>query len=76
MKLKEYIDLIDFLSAVANCHGDVWFETPDGDRLNLKSELCKYLFATISNDDSIVGNAFIRCNDESDYQLIADYIKL
>lgn len=75
MKLIENINLTDFLQVVTTCDGNVWFETNEGDHLNLKSELCKYLFATISTKFDILSNAYIKCDKESDYTLLAAYLK-
>ena len=44
MKLKKDANLPDFLRTVAQCKDDVYFKTTQGDVLNLKSELSKYIF--------------------------------
>ncbi len=44
MKLKKDIQLPVFLQQARLCDGEVWFVTPEGDRLNLKSVLSEYLF--------------------------------
>lgn len=44
MKLKPDIDLPEFFHAVHTCRGEVLFETPEGDRLNLKSALSQFVF--------------------------------
>lgn len=44
-KLKEPIDISDFLRAAQTCRGEVFFEDALGDRLNLKSALTQYVFA-------------------------------
>lgn len=46
MNLKPDISLPDFFQAVHACQGQVLFETPEGDQLNLKSALSQYVFAT------------------------------
>ena len=44
MNLKPDINLSEFFRAVHTCRGEVLFETPEGDRLNLKSALSQYVF--------------------------------
>lgn len=44
MNLKPDINLPEFFRAVHACQGEVLFETPEGDRLNLKSALSQYVF--------------------------------
>ena len=44
MNLKPDINLSEFFRAVHACQGEVLFETPEGDRLNLKSALSQYVF--------------------------------
>lgn len=46
MKLKKHVDVIAFMEAVQRCRHDVYFDTPDGDHLNLKSTLSQFVFAS------------------------------
>ena len=43
MKLKNEIQIIDFLSAVSQAKGIVWLMSVEGDRYNLKSTLSRYV---------------------------------
>lgn len=43
MKLKNEIEIIDFLKAVNTAKGEVWLESREGDRYNLKSTLSRYV---------------------------------
>lgn len=43
MKLNNIIEVDHFLDAVRQCDHDVWLETADGDKLNLKSKLSQYV---------------------------------
>ena len=49
MHLNPNIDINEFLKVVSTCKGDVLFETPEGDQMNLKSELCRFVFASGAN---------------------------
>lgn len=44
MNLKPDISLPEFFQAVHACQGEVLFETPEGDQLNLKSTLSQFVF--------------------------------
>ena len=50
MKLKPLDQYIDFIEAVQTCVADVYFCSDEGDRLNLKSTLSQFLFASICGD--------------------------
>ena len=43
MNLKNKIEITDFLTAVKNATGEVWLESKQGDRYNLKSTLSRYV---------------------------------
>lgn len=43
MKLRNTEDVEGFLDAVSQCKGDVWLESPYGDKYNLKSKLSQYI---------------------------------
>lgn len=43
MKLKNSKEIKAFEEAINKSKGDVWLETPEGDKLNLKSLYCKYI---------------------------------
>lgn len=43
MVLKNKIEITDFLTAVKNSKGDVWLESKQGDKYNLKSTLSRYV---------------------------------
>ena len=53
MKLKGKIDMMGFLKELKKCTGEVFFETPDGDCLALKSALSQYIFCTIANEPEL-----------------------
>ena len=46
MKIKNLTNVEGFLKTVNECQGSVELVTKDGDRLNLKSELTKYVALT------------------------------
>lgn len=43
MKLTREIEIADFLIAIKNAQGEVWLESKQGDRYNLKSTLSRYV---------------------------------
>ena len=47
MKFTKPIELNDFLRTVEECEGEVWFESPRGDRYVLKSVFSRYIAKTI-----------------------------
>ncbi len=73
-KLKKDADLAKFLIAVKSCSEDVFFDSNEGDVLNLASTLSQYVFCSIAGQDAILENGVVRCNQESDYDLLADFL--
>ena len=43
MRLNNIEELDDFLATVKSCKGAVWLESNDGDKINLKSALSRYI---------------------------------
>lgn len=43
MRLQNIDQLDAFLSKIKDCTGDVWLESKDGDRINLKSRLSQFI---------------------------------
>lgn len=43
MKIKSLSQLNDFVATVNDCKGQVWLESPEGDRYNLKSVFSQYI---------------------------------
>lgn len=64
MCLKENVDIIKFLAAVKKCREDVFLETVEGDRLNLKSTLSQYVFVVCANGRGFLDKAQIICKEE------------
>lgn len=57
------IAIVPFLEAVADCTGTVELRTPDGDVLNLKSELSRYLLVAVLAKPDLLQNAYIVYQD-------------
>lgn len=65
MRLKNSKEIKAFKEAIAKCKGDVWLETPMGDRYNLKSLYCQYLAIDRLLEDE--GNELeLYCRDTND----------
>lgn len=43
MRLHNSKEILEFRFAVAQCKGDVWLQSPDGDKFNLKSVISQYI---------------------------------
>lgn len=71
--LKSGINLAAFLRAADLCEGTVLFEGSGGDRLDLKSQLCKYLFLAAEPDAEYLTSGKISC-EAPDAERLSDYI--
>lgn len=74
MNLKESIDVVAFLNVAKKCSGAVFFQTTDGDILNLKSLLSQYVLMTILCNPDLLKRAQVICVQEEDYQLLSDFL--
>lgn len=75
MHLKNDINIIKFLTEIKKCKGEVFFETPDGDSLSLKSALSQYIFCSIINEPELLSEGIIRFEDETDSSTLRSYLK-
>lgn len=74
MKLNPNANIPHFLQAVYQCQGDVYFITPDGDNLNLKSALSQFVFAAVVAGQlkELHGNILLK--DQQDPPILQDYL--
>ncbi|MCM1058282.1 MAG: hypothetical protein NC517_11840 [Firmicutes bacterium] len=73
MRLKETVDVSEFLAATEKCSGDVFFHTHEGDILNVKSLLSRYVVVSVCKPGELQ-KARIVCTDEGDYSVLSDYL--
>lgn len=73
-RLKQDVDLIAFLDAVSLCSADVMFQTEDGDSLNLKSTLSKYLFSMVATNQRYILTGEVICRLDEDYHYLKEYV--
>ncbi len=60
------VDLKEFTEVLDSCEGDVFMETPEGDRLNLRSKLCQLIGFTQLIEGGRVTNANLVCTNKND----------
>lgn len=75
MKIYNIHDLDEFFKLVNKTRGAVELVSPEGDRINLKSQLCKYVaFSKIINDENMVNKIEVVCHAPEDYQIFIKYM--
>ena len=67
MHLKANVNIMDFLKQVL-------FETPEGDRIALKSTLSQYIFCTIASNPELLKNGTINFKHEDDSRLLSEFL--
>ena len=72
--LKKDADIARFLLRVKDCQDDVFYESNEGDVLNLASTLSHYVFCSIAGQPAFLENGVIRCNNAADYDLLSEYL--
>lgn len=72
MKIKNLKTLNDFIFNVNRCKGQVWLETPEGDRFNLKSSFSQYVaFGKLLSEHGDSLELF--CSDKEDEALFFEF---
>lgn len=74
MHIKNDINIVDFLRQVQKCDSEVLFETPEGDRIALKSTLSQYIFCTIASNPELLQTGCIRFKKESDLAILEEFL--
>lgn len=74
MLLNPNANYFDFLEQVSNCSGTVLLQTPQGDILNLRSELCRFIFACAATNKTLLSGAEIQCACQEDYLLLTPFL--
>lgn len=74
MHIKTNADIVNFLKQVQKCSAEVLFETPEGDRIALKSALSQYIFCTIASNPELLQNGTVRFTQEEDKELLTDFL--
>lgn len=74
MRLKPDVNLTDFLIAVGKCTGEVTFTTPEGDLLNLKSILSRYVFVAAVFHPELLADGSVICRNPADIEFLHDFV--
>ncbi len=75
MHIKQDVDILKFLIEIKRCRSEVFFETPDGDRLALKSALSQYIFCIAVNDPELLSEGTLWFEDDSDKIILQPYLE-
>lgn len=74
MLLKQPINAVEFFMAIDHCRGEVLLHTKEKDILNLRSRLCRFIFAVALSERPFFDGAYVECTDASDYAVLQDYL--
>lgn len=75
MKIYNIKDVEKFLDTIKQCKGSVELVSSQGDRLNLKSELTKYLaISKLFHDNTFINEMELVASDPEDVKLLMDYM--
>lgn len=75
MKVYNIDDVEKFLDTIKKCKGSVELVSKQGDRLNLKSELTKYLaISKLFNDNTFINEMELVASDPEDVQTLMEYM--
>lgn len=72
--LRDDIDLKAFFSAVSQCEKEVMFLSIQGDRMDLRSALCQYLFSSVYLHGGIRLEGEILCEAPKDAERLAPFL--
>lgn len=74
MKIYNINDIDSFFDEVKNCTGDVYLETDEGDRLNLKSQLTKYVALANIFSNGCISELELILTEPSDVNRLLKYL--
>lgn len=74
MYLKYPLSTVDFFRTIDCCQGEVLLHTKENDILNLRSQLCRFVFAVALSQQSFFEGAYVTCTEQTDYALLQDYL--
>lgn len=74
MYLKQPVNTVDFFKAIDRCSGEILLRTKEKDILNLRSQLCRFIFAVALSDKGFFDEAIVECSAISDYEVLRDYL--
>lgn len=60
------VNIKDFVAELDNCKGNVYLTTKEGDKLNLKSTLCRMIGITRLIESGNISDATIECELQED----------
>ena len=75
MKITNLSNVEGFLKTVSECKGTVELVTKEGDRLNLKSELTKYVALTSFFKDSTIPEMEVILSEPDDAVKIINFLQ-
>lgn len=75
MTLKPDASIPRFLQAAQVCNGQVWFNTPEGDKLNLKSALSRFVFTAVLAGDLQKPAGCIRLENPEDLPTLSPFLQ-
>jgi len=67
------VDVNEFLTIIDKCQGNVYLETDEGDKLNLKSKLCQLVGLNKLIQGGIISNANLVCENIKDEEVLVKY---
>lgn len=74
MKLKENIDVSAFLETAEKCSGDIFLHMRNGDILNVKSLLSRYVFVSVCKPGELQHSRVV-CTNDDDYAILSEYLQ-
>ena len=75
MKFRKNANLIRLIEAVKKCSGDVYFNSAEGDHLNLASTLSQFLFAAVCEDKEFLREGDVVCDNAADYEKLLPFLE-
>lgn len=75
MRLKKTANVLEFLEAVSHCRKDVFFCTKGGDRLNLSSELMRFVMISQLKNREFIRESTIELTDPEDLGILEPFVE-
>ena len=74
MKIQNITNIEGFFENVKKCKGNVELLTSEGDRINLKSQLCKYFLIAKVFSDKVIKEVEVIVHEPEDVERLINYM--
>ena len=74
MKILNITEPEKFFKKLQSCKGDIFMETSEGDKLNMRSKLCQYIAMSKLFGDAEIDQIELTFSEPADVDMLLEYL--